>query len=177
MPDALSRAPLPTKNQQYLPEVNLIVIPPPEISPFLLSTLCFNLCSTDTDSQLCSFPLKCVYHACFTQLHFQNHALTYQQSTCVKTSSVNTPITTTSLANAVNAKTPLQDHMPRSKAWPDDFEHIRTLNFDKVHFTHKQRQDLSLGSLAQFLTSQVLQSHAHTFKSMELCTVVHTYYR
>ena len=58
VPDALSRAPLPSPH----PEDNTLVIPPSEVSPFLLTALCFDLCLniTNTESQLSSFPLTCV---------------------------------------------------------------------------------------------------------------------
>ena len=64
--DALSRAPLPSTH----PEVNTLVIPPLEVSPFLLTALCFYLCltNTNTESQLSIFPLTCVSLACSTQL-------------------------------------------------------------------------------------------------------------
>lgn len=45
------------------------------------------------------------------------------------------------------------DHLPPSLPWPDDFEQLHPLNFDRVQFAHKQRQYPWLGPLAHFLLS------------------------
>ena len=143
VPDALSRAPLPSPQ----PEVNTLVIPPPEVSPFLLTALCFDLClpTTSTESQLSSFPFSCVSLACSTQLPLNNHAL--------PTSNRKKPLAMPCTATAEDDRSALQESLPKSQPWPDDFEQLRPLNFDRVQFAQKQRNDPWLAPLTQFILS------------------------
>ena len=143
VPDALSRAPLPSSH----PQVNTLVIPPSEVSPFLLTTLCFDLClnNTNTESQLSSFPLTCVSLACSTQLPLNNQALPHSNSM--------KPLAMPCTATAADNNSTLQESLPKSQPWPDDFEQLRPLNFDRVQFAQKQRKDPWLAPLAQFILS------------------------
>ena len=63
--DALSRAPLPTSH----PEVNIIIIPPSQVSSFLITALGVDVCLQITGAELrplCN-PLACINLACSTQ--------------------------------------------------------------------------------------------------------------
>ena len=47
----------------------------------------------------------------------------------------------------------LQENLPESTPWPDNFKQLRPLNFDRVEFMQKQRKDPWLAPLVQFLLS------------------------
>ena len=56
-------------------------------------------------------------------------------------------------ATAADDNCTLQESLPKSQPWPDDFEQLRPLNFDRVQFAQRQRKDPWLTPLAQFILS------------------------
>ena len=73
VPDALSCPPLPTP----YPEAHILVIPPSQVSPFLLTALGFGLCLQNTVPELQPFnsPLTCLNLACSTQTSYHDSPL------------------------------------------------------------------------------------------------------
>ena len=148
VPDALSRAPLPTPH----PEGNIIVIPPSQVSSFLVTALGFDLClqSTGTELRPLCNPFACINLACSTQTPLTAKALPSSPYTQTPT----TPFFATAVDNpAADASHTLQQNLPEPPPWPDNFEQLRPLNFNRVEFAQNQRKDPWLAPLVQFLIS------------------------
>ena len=148
MPNALSRAPLPTPH----PEGNIIVIPPSQVSSFLVTALGFDLClqSTSTELQPLCNPLACINLACSTQTPLTAKALPSFPYTQTPTS----PFFATAVdIPAADASHTLQQNLPEPTPWPDNFEQLRPFNFNRVEFAQNQRKDPWLAPLVQFLIS------------------------
>ena len=158
MPDALSRAPLPTP----YPEVNILVIPPSQVSCFLFTALGFDLClpNTVTKLQLLSNPLTCINLACSTQADLTNTA---RPSASHKQTPIQPCFANAVKTPAAEASHKLLKNLPESTSWPDNFEQLRPLNFNRVEFAQKQRKDPWLAPLVQFLISGNSQKSIATY--------------
>ena len=80
VPDALSRAPLPTPHR----EAHILVFPPSQVSSCLLTALGFNRCLQNTAPELQPFnsPLTCPNLACSAQTPLHATALNEQAEGC-----------------------------------------------------------------------------------------------
>ena len=148
VPDALSRAPLPTPH----PEACILVIPPSQVSSFLLTALGFDLCLQNTapEPQPFTSPLTCLNLACSTQTPLNTTAL---PSSSHRLTPIRPCFATAVDIPVAGSTQKLQEHLPESTPWPDNFEQLRPLNFNRVEFAQKQRKDPWLAPLVQFLIS------------------------
>ena len=153
VPHASSCAPLPISH----PEVTVLVTPPSQASTFLVTLLGFDLCTQHTSTELQPLGNSLTYLnlACSTQNPLNATAL---PPSLHKQTSVTPCFTTAEDLPAADASPQLQEHLPKSTPWPDNFEQLCPLNFNIVEFVQKQCKDPWLVPLVQFLITDSSQN-------------------
>ena len=147
VPDALSRAPLPMPH----PEVNTLVIPPPEVCCFYQTAPWFDipLSHADNGSEPLDFSLSCLNVACSLSLPSTAHKVSHDKPVLVPT-----PRPADLCAIAASDDTFLTENLPKVRQWPEDLAKLQPLNLDRAQFAQKQRQDPWLGPFARFLIAE-----------------------
>ena len=137
VPDALSRAPLPSSI-----EADMLFLPPSETVDFFIQTFALDIPSF---TAIHNGPLHCLHLAC--NANHSSHAAT-------NTAKVQAHIVTEQpQTHAPSSETDITTALPSTPSWHSDLQFLNPLNLSRIDFAKLQRRDAYLGPLIQYLSS------------------------
>ena len=143
VPDTLSRPPLPSPSTAG----DCLIIPPPEVCSFLVTTLGYDIPSHTPSliSQVFYNSLQCLALACDISPP-ATHVDSPEMHVLPSSKTITAP-------NKQATPNVLSPNPPSSASWPTDLSTLHPLNISRTNFSKKQQEDKWLGPLINYLMS------------------------